>query len=100
MDKEKVLKLATLARIEVSDEEAEDLVREFDSILKYVSEIKTSPQPLSLPRRGGDSRAASGGEVNVMREDTNPHESGIYTEDLLNAAPQREGDYVRVKKIL
>jgi aspartyl-tRNA(Asn)/glutamyl-tRNA(Gln) amidotransferase subunit C len=91
MDKEKVLNLAKLARIEVSDEEAGALVREFDSILKYVGEIKEVAE--KVPGTFSSVR-------NIMREDTEPHESGIYTEELLNAAPQREGDYVRVKKIL
>ena len=37
---------------------------------------------------------------NVMREDANPHESGIYTEKMLEQAPAREGNYIKVKKIL
>ena len=35
-----------------------------------------------------------------MRDDVNPRESGTYTEVLVSAAPAREGDFVRVKKIL
>ena len=35
-----------------------------------------------------------------MREDSNPHEPGVYTEDLLNLAPERAGQYVKVQKIL
>ena len=42
MDKEKVLKLAKLARINVSDEEAENLTQEFESILNYVSDLKVA----------------------------------------------------------
>ncbi len=102
MNAEEVLKLAKLARIEVSDEEAESLSHEFEAILGYVGQVKeiTSPQPLSLSRRGVDSRAASGGEVNVFREDANPHESGKFSEAVLKNAPARDGDYIKVKKIL
>ncbi len=98
MDKDKVLNLAKLARIEIGDEEAESLSSEFGAILGYVGEVKgvTSPQPLSLARRGEEGRGVS----NVMREDVGPHESGLYTEKILEQAPAREGDYIKVKKIL
>jgi len=42
MNKEKVLNLAKLARIEIGDSEAENLTREFDAILGYVGEVKRS----------------------------------------------------------
>ena len=87
MNKTDVLRLAQLARIEISDEEANNLTHEFESILNYVGEVKEVEKEEILNR-------------NVMREDGEPHESGIHTEDLLNSAPDREGEYVRVKKIL
>ncbi|MBX4195654.1 Asp-tRNA(Asn)/Glu-tRNA(Gln) amidotransferase subunit GatC [Candidatus Parcubacteria bacterium] len=93
MNKEEVLKLAKLARIEISSEEAESLAHEFEAILKYVGEIKGA----RLKGTGGKEKPLL---RNVMREDVNPHESGIYTEALLNAAPKRKGQYVSVKKIL
>jgi len=98
MNKEKVLDLAKLARIEISDTEAEKLSREFDAILGYVGEVKsiTSPQPLSLLKERGKGR----GVFNVMREDGPAHESGMYSEKVLNEAPAREGNYIKVKKIL
>ena len=97
MDKDKVLALAKLARIEISDTEAESLSKEFDAILGYVGEIKKIADPSPPSPKLGEGK---GGVYNVMREDENPHESGIYTEKILNEAPDREGDYIRVKKIL
>jgi aspartyl-tRNA(Asn)/glutamyl-tRNA(Gln) amidotransferase subunit C len=93
MDKEKVLALAKLARIEISDSEAENLSKEFDAILGYVGEIK---------KVGGSEVNLNSDLVlkNIMRPDENPHESGIYTEKILNEAPEREGEYIKVKKIL
>ena len=93
-----MLNLAKLARIKISDAEATDLAGEFETILNYVGEVKkiTSPQPLSLSKERGKGR----GVFNVMREDGEPHESGIYTEKILNEAPEREGNYIKVKKIL
>ena len=94
MDKEKVLNLAKLARIEIGDEEAESLSHEFDAILKYVSEVK------EVPTIDHSNILENVGMINVMREDTNPHESGLYTEKILSEAPAREGGYIKVKKIL
>lgn len=93
MNKEEVLKLAKLARIDIPDSEAEILSHEFEAILGYVSEIKEANTTYDISNVKPEFR-------NVMREDTDPHESGIYTETLLTEAPKRKGDYVEVKKIL
>ena len=94
MDKEKVLSLAKLARIEIGDEEAESLAREFGTILGYVGEVKEAATDQH------SNNLENVGVLNVMREDGEPHESGIYTEKILEQAPAREGNYIKVKKIL
>ncbi|MBI5456842.1 aspartyl/glutamyl-tRNA amidotransferase subunit C [Candidatus Kaiserbacteria bacterium] len=83
--------LANLARLEVSDEELARLEKEIPAILGFVETIQAV--------------SGAAGEVapevrNVMREDVNPHESGIHTEELLSAAPSRKGDLVAVKQVL
>lgn len=94
MDKEKVLNLAKLARIDISEAEANDLSREFGAILNYVGEVKEA-------NLGSQAKATESQTLqNVFREDGEPHESGIYTEDLLAEAPEREGSFFKVKKIL
>ncbi len=95
MNKEKVLDLAKLSRIKISDEEAESLSREFDAILNYVGEVKK----ISMSDKRSQTRE-SFPLRNVMRTDSEGHESGIYTEALLEEAPAREGNYLKVKKIL
>jgi aspartyl/glutamyl-tRNA(Asn/Gln) amidotransferase C subunit len=96
MNKAEVLKLATLARIEISDAEAESLSHEFEQILNYVGEVK------KVSGVGGveEKRMEDFVLRNVMRADENPHESGKFTEAILKEAPAREGDYIKVKKIL
>ena len=89
---EEMEKLATLSRLALSSEEKERMRTEFDSILEYVASLSKVGEGT-----GGRSVVAT---VNVMREDANPHESGIHTEKLLAAAPKREGNYLKVKKIL
>lgn len=85
--------LAKLARIEIGSEEAENLSHEFDAILSYVGEVK---QATSDHKPVTNDHAIR----NVLREDVNPHEPDLYTEKILEQAPAREGDYIKVKKIL
>lgn len=86
-----VAALAKLARLEVSDAELASLERELPSILSFVETIQKAA--ISEDVRGSELR-------NVLRDDANPHEGGIYSEDLLNAAPTREGDRVAVKQVI
>lgn len=84
--------LAGLARIAVSEEEKKILQHDLEEILAYVSQVKEV---------GFDVGAPEAGELrNVMREDSEPHESGKFTEDILAQAPAREGNRISVKKIL
>ncbi|MDO8603908.1 MAG: Asp-tRNA(Asn)/Glu-tRNA(Gln) amidotransferase subunit GatC [bacterium] len=84
--------LAGLARIAVSEEEKKILQHDLEEILAYVSQIKEV--------EGQKSKVKSGELRNVMREDSEPHEAGIFTEDILKQAPAREGNRISVKKIL
>ena len=93
ISKEDVEKLAQLARIDLPEAEKESLAKEMDQIIAFVDELKTADANL-------DDHASVGTPHNIMREDTNAHETGIYTEALLNNAPAREGNFVKVKNIL
>lgn len=83
--------LAQLARLEVSDEELAKLEKEIPDILKFVETIQTV---------SGKATTVSPRLINVMREDDNPHEGGIYTESLIKAAPARVGNRIAVKQVL
>ncbi len=93
MQKEDIERLATLARIALTEEESISFAGSITSILGYVSEITEITGE-------GKIEKVLGPVNNVMREDTDPHEPGLYTDDLLALAPEREGQYVKVKKIL
>lgn len=93
MKKEDIEHLAKLSRIAVTDDEATSLAKDITSILGYVSEIEAI-----TGNTEGEKKV--GALFNVMREDENPHEGGAYSEDLLNLAPDRDGRYVKVKKII
>jgi aspartyl-tRNA(Asn)/glutamyl-tRNA(Gln) amidotransferase subunit C len=85
-------RLAELARIEVDEEETQSLAKDIEAILGYVTLVQKVAGETGEPEKPA--------LVNVLREDANPHESGIYTDALLSVAPEKEGGYVKVKKIL
>jgi aspartyl-tRNA(Asn)/glutamyl-tRNA(Gln) amidotransferase subunit C len=90
--REEIEKLANLSRLKLSEEEIVRMQGEMSSILAYVDKLKSAT--------GKDPGPVMSVNKNVMREDANPHESGVNTEKLLKLAPRREGDYLEVKKIL
>lgn len=89
--------LAALARIEVPDAELEKLEREIPDILKFVETIQAASVRQSADS-GGPKKAS--GLHNVMREDGELHESGIYTEQLLAQVPARQGNRLAVKQVI
>ncbi|MEK7179229.1 MAG: Asp-tRNA(Asn)/Glu-tRNA(Gln) amidotransferase subunit GatC [Patescibacteria group bacterium] len=92
MDEKELKKLAQLSRIEVGESELKGLQKDMGSILEYVSRIKEAPH--TAPKDGEESLR------NVFRDDTAPHESGAYTEDIVREVPKTSDGFVRVKKIL
>lgn len=92
MKLEDVQKLALLARIEVSEQEQQEFLDDLTSILSYVDQVSSiSTDGLSDPEYP---------LRNVMRSDTDAHESGMYTEKILAQAPDHDVEYVKVQKIL
>ena len=89
--KQEVLHLANLARIKLLPNEAEDFAKEIDSILDYIGQIKEV---------SGDLKKEKPLLRNVMRDDIVEHKIGEFTEKILSNAPQRQGNYLKVKKIL
>ncbi|MEI6396644.1 MAG: Asp-tRNA(Asn)/Glu-tRNA(Gln) amidotransferase subunit GatC [Candidatus Taylorbacteria bacterium] len=85
--------LAILARIKLTEDDKKSLVKEFDSILGYIDQLKKVEVDI-------DSSSRVGSVKNVMREDSIEPVSDEDREHLLNEAPDREGDFVAVKKII
>lgn len=92
MTEEEVRKLAELARIELTEEEVKGLQNDFEAILGYVSQVTDVAE--------NAEEGLVGVPHNVMREDENPHEKGAHTEAITEQFPNRDGDYLKVKKII
>ncbi len=91
--KEELKKLADLARIEIKEDELENLHKEMGTILDFVGQVQ---------KIAGESIAEVeiGAVKNVMREDQNPNESGRFSKEIIAEFPNKEGDLLKVKKIL
>ncbi|HEY4483329.1 MAG TPA: Asp-tRNA(Asn)/Glu-tRNA(Gln) amidotransferase subunit GatC [Candidatus Paceibacterota bacterium] len=90
---EELRKLADLARIEMPDNELEELRGQLDDILGYVSEVQKAdvssvPETIMPELR------------NVFREDGEPHPAGAFTDAIMGNVPIKHNGFVKVKKIL
>ncbi len=85
--------LANLARIKLTEEDKKSLITEFDSILGYVDQLKKVDVSM-------DSAGRVGAVKNVARADVVETVSAEDREGLLNEAPDREGEFIAVKKII
>lgn len=95
MDIQTVKHIAKLSHIKATDAELERLAGELSSIIEYVSELEKADT------QGTEITARASGVQNVMRED-DPliKENSEMAIDLVNAAPDKEDGYVKVKAIL
>jgi aspartyl-tRNA(Asn)/glutamyl-tRNA(Gln) amidotransferase subunit C len=93
MNKEEILKLAELARLNITDEEAEAYKKDFEGILNYIDTIKNVDIE-------ADELYETNFTRNSMREDNDVYEAGSFSEAILAEAPHREGDYFKVRKVL
>lgn len=88
-----VEKLAQLARIKLDPDEKQALTKEIDSILSYVDEIKKATVDMEYTPTPGDVH-------NVVRLDEVRTTSAEDRERILAESPDREGEFIAVKKII
>ena len=85
--------LANLARIKIDDSEKKELTKEIGSILTYIDQIKKATVDM-------DYKPTAGMVHNVFREDKSVDTSEEDRKRILKEAPDKEGDFVAVKKII
>ncbi|MFT7507728.1 MAG: aspartyl/glutamyl-tRNA(Asn/Gln) amidotransferase C subunit [Acidimicrobiales bacterium] len=93
MKKEEILRLGSLARIRISDDEAMALGNDIDAVLEYVSVVNEITEEEGVTKKVGVV-------YNVFREDEVTVEPGSFTEALLAEAPSVRKERLEVKKIL
>ena len=88
-----VLKLARLARLQLTEDEVEQFTAEISAILEYVEQLQ------SVDLEGVEPTNQVTGLKNVMRPDV--LENYGYTHDeLLKNLPAKEGRHIKVKRML
>ena len=87
-----VLKVAKLSRLTLADDEVETYTNQLEQILGYFEQLEEVDTTNVIPT----TRAVE--VVNVVRDDTVLATN--IREELLDQAPQREGNFFRVPKIL
>lgn len=93
LTRDDVLKLAQLARIELTDGEAEEFVGEFNELLHYVEQL----QSVDIDDLKPTSQVT--GLTNVTRPDEEI-DYGYAAKDLLKNVPHVLDDHIQVKRML
>jgi aspartyl-tRNA(Asn)/glutamyl-tRNA(Gln) amidotransferase subunit C len=92
ISKEEVERVAKLARLEISEGEKDAFSKQLSSILTYIEELK------SWDTTGIEPTATVLEQTNVLREDR--AQSSLPVEQALMNAPDSDGGYFRVPRIL
>lgn len=93
MESKDLKHLAGLARIALKEDETERLRADINAVLDYVGVV-------SELAANDDKNPTVGPRFNIMREDVVEESPAETVEALLEAAPERSGRYIKVKKIL
>jgi aspartyl-tRNA(Asn)/glutamyl-tRNA(Gln) amidotransferase subunit C len=88
-----VLKLAQLARLQLSDAEVEEFSAELSEILQYVEQLQ------GVDVAGLEPTNQVNGLTNVMREDE-VRDYGYKPKDLLKNVPDVKDDQIKVKRMV
>lgn len=94
MKREDIEQLATLARIELSEQEISRLPDELSAIVSYVSTVS------DIAADDVDAAPQVGARHNVFRTDEVTNEPDEYTSDILAEMPETDDRSLVVKKIL
>ena len=92
IDKELILKLETLARLELSEAERNKLQGSLNDILKMVEKLD------ELNTEGVEPLVYINEDVNVLRDDVVKNE--LSREDALSNAPSQNGVFFKVPKVI
>jgi aspartyl-tRNA(Asn)/glutamyl-tRNA(Gln) amidotransferase subunit C len=93
LTREDVLKLARLARLDLTDEEVEAFRKEMSSILEYVALLQNANVD------GLEPTSQVTGLKNVMREDE-VKDYGVSPQDLLRLAPKTQDGQIKVNRMI
>lgn len=93
LTRDDVLKLARLARLDITEEEIESYRKELSAILDYVAQLD------NVDVTGLEPTSQVTGLKNVMREDQ-VQDYGVSAQDLLRLAPKTQDGHIKVNRMI
>ena len=94
ISKEEVQHIAKLARLELSEAETEKMQKDLSGILDYFEVLKKAPKVKKITTILAERKE------NATRKDVAIKKDPGVAGDLVNAAPDKKGNYIKVKQIL
>jgi aspartyl-tRNA(Asn)/glutamyl-tRNA(Gln) amidotransferase subunit C len=94
LTRDDILKLARLARIDVTDEEVTEFTAEFNAILGYVEQLQAVDTDGLEP-----TNQVTGQVIDVSRDDV-VADYGYDVKDLQANVPAMQDDHIKVKRML
>jgi len=94
MKREEITHLASLARLELTEQELHNYETELSEIVAYVSTVS------DISADESDKAPVVGVRYNVLRPDVITNDPDQYTEAILREMPKTQGRSMAVKKIL
>ena len=91
MQLEDIKKLASMARVDMSEEELSQMANDFEPILAYVGQVSEVKQ---------EAKDREYLLQNVMREDIVTNPAGAYTDKIVEQMPDSQDGFLKVKQIL
>lgn len=92
ISKEQVLKIAKLARLELTEKETEKMQKDLSEILDYFTLLK------GVSRKRAKFHTEKRG--NQTRKDVVAQKSSTLANNLIAASPKKKDDYIQVKQVL
>lgn len=93
LTRDDILKLASLARLDLTDDEVAEYAQELSEILRYVEQLQSADIDGLAPT------SQVTGLTNVMRDDI-VVDYGYSSEDLLQNVPEVEDKQLKVKRMI
>ena len=93
-----IKKLANLARIDMNDEELQEIAKSFDSILEYVGQVQevSKIKNIELESKNSENYFLH----NVMRDDVVTNNREEYKDKIMAEMPDTQDGFLKVKQIL
>lgn len=92
IDKETLLKIAHLARLEFDEKDAEKMMQDMTNMVNFVEKLN------EVDTTGIEPLTTMSHEINALREDE--IKSHLPHDEALKNAPKKDADFFRVPKVL